>query len=112
MSGSWKNKERLVAGWFGTRRNPLSGRNNVGDDLQRRVGDIIYPFAVVEVKRRKSIGMTMAKETRADGKEAGKPWLHVEFQTGQAQIVKITTSYESASLICSLLDKHWRGGNV
>lgn len=107
MSGSWKNKERLVAGWFGTKRNPLSGRNNVGDNLERRIGDVIYKYAVIEVKRRKSISMKMAKETKADGLEAGKPWLHFEFQTGQPQIVKLTTSYQTAALICELLNGRW-----
>lgn len=108
MSGAWKNKERLVAGWFKTMRNPLSGRNNIGDNLQRRIGDIIYPHAVVEVKRRKSVGMKLAQETRKDGKEAGKPWLHFEFATGQPDIVKITVNYRIAALACALLDQHWR----
>ena len=83
MSGAWKNQERLVASWFHTTRNPLSGRNNRNDDSSLRLGDILYKPAVVEVKRHRTVTMKMACETKRLAKEYEKPWLHIEFKTGK-----------------------------
>lgn len=106
MSDGWKQKERLVAGWFGSVRNPLSGRNNVSDDGTRRLGDLVYPHAVVEVKRRKAnTAITRAKETRQLA--AGKPWIHVEFSTGQPEITALVMDYELAKKVCKFLDQEW-----
>lgn len=103
MSSGWKQRERLVASWFGTYRTPLSGRNNRNDDGSKRLGDILYRHALIEVKRRKSIGMKLAKETRALAKEHGIPWLHIEFSTGEADLVRIVTNFTMAALMCNLL---------
>lgn len=108
MSGGWKQRERLVATWFSTRRNPLSGSNNFGDDLQKRFGDIIYKLAIVEVKRRKGFGMTDAKKTRDIATRSGLPWLHFEFQTGQAGMVKVTMDHKTAKTVCYWMDLEWK----
>ena len=47
---AWQDRERLVAGWFGSVRNPLSGRGNVTDDGKRRLGDSVYRYAILESK--------------------------------------------------------------
>lgn len=106
MSKSWQEKERLVAKWFKTNRNPLSGRNNVDDKGNRRLGDIIFPYALIEVKRRKVCSFDFAKDAR---KLAGKlHWLVLEFKTGEPDLVKINMNYELAELICGFLADKWR----
>ncbi|MCX6707221.1 MAG: hypothetical protein NT001_03710, partial [Candidatus Woesearchaeota archaeon] len=52
-NATWKQREREIAEMFGTSRNPLSGSNNRADDGSKRQGDILYSFAIIEVKLRK-----------------------------------------------------------
>lgn len=106
MSGAWKERERLVASWFGSYRNPLSGRNNVADDGSRRLGDVIHPIAVIEVKRRKANStLFRAKETRELAKD--KPWVHVEFATGQPGIVAFVMDFKMADNVARYLNSSW-----
>lgn len=108
MSKAWQEKERLVGEWFGSTRNPLSGRNNVDDNGNRRLGDVIHPLAVIEVKRRKNNSTIIrAKETRDLAKKHNKPWVHLEFATSQPEIVSISLNYEEAKKICKLLNIQW-----
>jgi len=100
MSGAWKKKERLVAKWFGSHRNPLSGQNNIADDGSKRLGDLVYPFSVVEVKRRKNnSSITRAKTTRDLANKHDKPWIHLEFSTGQPNMVALVMDYYSAGVL-------------
>jgi len=113
MSGAWKEKERLVAKWFDSTRNPLSGRNNVDDSGQRRLGDIIYKHAVVEVKRRKKNSCLLrAKETRKLATKNKKPWVHIEFSTGQPELVAFVFNYEVAEIIAKVLKSKWESGVI
>lgn len=112
MSGAWKETERIVAGWFFSVRNPLSGRNNVADDGSRRLGDIVYPHAVVEVKRHKTISMVNVPCVRDLARATGKPWALFEFKTGYMHAVKITVDKDTAAYLCQKLDEHWKLGSV
>lgn len=104
---SWQRQERLVADWFKTRRNPLSGSNNVDDFGRHRIGDIIIGCGVVEVKRRSTVSMRTAQETRRRAQAVGRPWAVFEFQTGTADLVKITIDHETARDICAIIRKRW-----
>ena len=99
-----------MAGWFGTTRNPLSGRNNRDDNNEVRCGDIIYKHAIVEVKRRRSVSMQVGLETRDLARPRMKPWLVYEFQTGCADMVKLTCDHRTAEAISHFLDEWWQTG--
>lgn len=103
----WQQKERLVASWFKTVRNPLSGRNNVDDSGGRRCGDVIMGYGLVEVKRKKALSMKDAKDTQQLARARNLPWAHMEFQTGTPSLVQITLDYENAKIICEALRTHW-----
>ena len=108
MSGAWKERERLVAKWFSSCRNPLSGRNNVDDAGNKRLGDVIHPVAVIEVKRRKANStLFRAKETRDLANQHKKPWVHVEFATGQPGLVGFVMDFESAEKVAHYLQILW-----
>lgn len=106
-SRSWQDKERLVAKWFGVQRNPLSGRNNIDDRGERRLGDIIYPYALVEVKRRKGCSFNFAKDARKLAKTRNLPWIVLEFKTGEPDLVKMNMDYKTAQAVCEFLATKW-----
>lgn len=106
-SRSWQEKERLVAKWFNTIRNPLSGRNNVDDKGNRRLGDIIYKYALVEVKRRKECSFSFAKSARDLANKNKLPWIVFEFKTGEPDLVKLNVDYKTAQAICEFLSVKW-----
>ena len=105
---AWKNREAIIAAFFGTKRNPLSGRNNRSDDGSRRLGDIVYPFpkeapAVVEVKLRgKVASVVRAQETAALAKEYGREWVHFESTKGDQSIWCVCLPEE---LVKEVIDK-------
>lgn len=107
MSGGWKQTERVVAGWFGTVRNPLSGRNNVDDSGARRLGDIVYKHAVVEIKRHKTVSMINVPCVRDLARKAKLPWALFEFKTGAADLVKLTVNKETAAYLSECLNALW-----
>jgi hypothetical protein len=107
-SSSWKNMERKVASWFGSTRNPLSGRNNVDDNGERRLGDIVYPHAAIEVKQKKTVSMVDVDCIRVPAVAARKPWLLLEFKKGAANLVKLTMDHATAEYVCGCLDVKWR----
>lgn len=111
-SRSWQDRERLVASWFGTKRNPLSGRNNIDDKGERRLGDIIYKHALIEVKRRKECSFSFAKEARKLAKTRNLPWLVFEFKTAEPDLVKISMDYETAKEICEFLAAKWENDGM
>lgn len=110
---TWQGKERLVGRWFGVNRNPLSGRNNVADDGTRRLGDIIHPKAMVEVKCRKDVSMEVAMSTRLLARTQFKPWLVAEFKVArsgsapEADLVKFTMDHRTAQAVCEFLNQYW-----
>lgn len=104
-SKGWQETERLVARWFNSVRNPLSGRNNVNDDGSRRLGDVVHRWLLIEIKRHKGIALRMADETRQLAKLHGRPWLHLEFQTGRRDIVKLTCTSEMMAKICQFVHR-------
>lgn len=106
-SRSWQEKERLVAKWFNTIRNPLSGRNNVDDKGNRRLGDIIYKYALVEIKRRKECSFSFARSARALANKHKLPWIVFEFKTGEPDLVKLNVDYKTAQAICEFLSACW-----
>lgn len=107
-SGSWKVMERKVAEWFGSHRNPLSGRNNVDDEGERRLGDIVYKFAAIEVKQKKTVSMVDVDCIKVPAMAARKPWLLVEFKKGAPNLVKLTMDHATAEYVCQALDKRYR----
>lgn len=105
----WVVRERILAGWFKTNRNPLSGRNNVDDQGKRRLGDAAYPYALLESKLvGKHAAISRARDTWRQAKEAGKPFLHVEFQKGSNAVVGLFVTKELAAELCGYLDRKWR----
>lgn len=91
----FKNFESQAASWFNVLRNPLSGRNNRDDSGKRRLGDILYKCAVVEVKtRRKLVTMTRACDTKKLANDHNKPWIHFERLVGDKKTI-VTVCDES-----------------
>lgn len=104
---AWQAQERLVASWWGTFRNPLSGRNNRNDDGSKRLGDIMYKPALIEVKRHNDVSMKIAESVRALARAHYKRWALFEFRTGCANLVKITVDHDTAEAICGFLREKW-----
>ncbi len=95
----WKAWEREVAGWVGSKRNPLSGANNVSDDGTERLGDVIHPSAVIEVKLRAnnatiSRANSIYKEVKKKAKD--KKFVYVERVKGNKELVCLVLPYEDA----------------
>lgn len=110
MSGAWKQRERLLAEWFGTLRNPLSGRNNRNDDGSKRLGDVLYRPAVLEAKRRKCVApIRRAKETRKLADDAGLPWAHFEYETRTPEMCAIVVNFATARYLAAQLRALWEG---
>lgn len=108
MSDGWKEKERLVAEWFGSHRNPLSGGNNVNDEGGKRLGDLVYKPGIVEVKRRKNNAFIgRAKHTRMQANSVNLPWLHIEFSTRQPDIVGMVMDYDLARDVVRFIRMIW-----
>lgn len=100
--------ERKVADWFNSFRNPLSGRNNIADNGTRRLGDIVYPFAAIEVKQHKTVSMVNVDCIKVPAMAAHVPWLLVEFKKGAINLVKLTMDHATAEYVCGCLDIKWR----
>ena len=95
----WKEWEREVASWIGSRRNPLSGSNNVSDDGKERLGDVICDRAVIEVKLRgANATISRAKEVYKEVKKKakGKKFIYVERVKGSKELVCLVLPYEDA----------------
>lgn len=103
--------ERQVGLWFNAFRNPLSGRNNIGDDGERRIGDIVYAPAAIEVKQHKSVNMRNVECIKYPALAAKKPWALFEFKKGAINLVKLTTDHKTMKAICGFLDRYWRNGS-
>ncbi|MHA1961086.1 MAG: hypothetical protein ACW99U_12690 [Candidatus Thorarchaeota archaeon] len=102
-SKTWKQFERQLGEWWRGKRNPLSGRNNIDDRGNRRLGDVIVPELeakdipyLIEAKLHKNIAsITRAKETMALAEEHGiGDWFHFERKNGSNKIVLVATSPE------------------
>jgi hypothetical protein len=91
----FKSFEEQIGQWFSVHRNPLSGRNNRDDSGRKRLGDILYKYAVVEGKtRRKNSIITRAYETKKLAEEHTKPWIHFERIVGDRETI-VTVCDES-----------------
>ncbi len=104
MDKSWKAWEREVAKWFGGRRNPLSGMNNVSDNGSRRVGDVVgVDGLVVECKLLKSVApIRRARTTARLARENGKRFVHIEREKGDRKLVCFVVDVETAKRIAGL----------
>ena len=106
---TWKQFEARCAGWFGTKRNPLSGANNRGDQGQPRPGDVIYEHALIECKHRASNAtITRAKNTQKEAKALGKPWIHIEGARSQ-RLYCFVVDEDTAELLVRTLKKKYEG---
>lgn len=95
------------ARWFDSKRNPLSGRNNIDDKGNRRLGDIVYPHAVVECKVRKSIAsIGRALETKELAEANGKPWVHIERQKGDGKTFALVCDLELMDVAMAAIRGH------
>jgi len=105
----WKQRERDIAReFFDSSRNPLSGRNNISDSGERRPGDVIYSYALVEVKlRQKHAALSRAKVTAEEAKKLKKPWIHIETLKGTKKIFCLCMSKEDAKECIKYLRKKW-----
>ncbi len=100
MDKLWKAWEREVAGWVGSRRNPLSGSNNVSDSGEGRLGDIIHPSAVIECKLRKSVSViSMMREEYRKAKKEGKAFIGVVREKGKKDLICLVLPYEEAKKV-------------
>ena len=105
---TWKALERFFAEWFDSKRNPLSGRNNVDDQGQTRPGDVIYKHAIVECKlRAKNAIIERAKETKTLADQLQKPWIHLEALKGSRNIICIALPQEDARECVRFLRNKW-----
>lgn len=77
------------------------------DSGKRRAGDIIHSMGVVEIKRKKSTSFKEAKSLLQLVKPDRKPWLLVEFRTGEADLVKLTMNHKTAAAVCNFIDLYW-----
>ena len=111
-STTWKNEEAKVGRrWFNAPRNPLSGRNNVDDQGNRRLGDIVYAHAVVEVKVRSSIAsLARALQTKALAKTRGLPWVHIERQKGDGQTYLLACDVSLMDVAMAAIRGHIEAG--
>lgn len=95
------------ARWFDSKRNPLSGRNNIDDSGNRRLGDLVYPHAVIECKVRKSIAsIARALETKELAEANGKPWVHIERQKGDAKTYLLVCDLELMDVAMAAVRAH------
>ena len=100
MDKLWKAWEREVAGWIGSRRNPLSGSNNVSDSGKGRLGDIIHPSAVIECKLRKSVSViSMMRGEYRKAKKEGKTFVGVVREKGKKDLICLVLPYEEAKRV-------------
>ena len=100
MDKLWKAWEREVAGWIGSRRNPLSGSNNVSDSGRGRLGDIIHPSAVIECKLRKSVSViSMMRGEYRKAKKEGKTFVGVVREKGKKDLICLVLPYEEAKRV-------------
>jgi hypothetical protein len=102
----WKQRERLIAEkYFNSKRNPLSGQNNRGDDLKPRKGDVIYPYALVEIKlRKRNAVLERAKQTQ---EQAGEDkWVHIETIGGDRKLFAVVVPPEVFGGVIALL-RNW-----
>jgi len=107
-SNLWKKWEREVASWIGSRRNPLSGSNNVSDDGKERLGDVICDTAVIEVKLRANNSViTRARESyeKVKGKLDGRRFIYIERAKGKKDLVCLVLPYEDAKEVVRYLTK-------
>lgn len=98
-SKHWKDWEREVASWIGSRRNPLSGSNNVSDDGKERLGDVICDKAVIEVKlRAANATISRARDIYREVKKKAKDkkFIYVERVKGSKELVCLVLPYEDA----------------
>lgn len=102
---SWKKWEREVAGWFGGKRNPLSGRNNYDDRGNRRLGDVVgVNGLVVECKLLKRVAsISRARKTRELARKHGKRFVHVERQKGDRNLVCFVVDINTAKELAKYL---------
>lgn len=90
MGKTWKAFERQVGDMFGVKRNPLSGTNNRNDDGTKRLGDVLYRPAIIELKlRKRNATIKRAQETKKLAKENNKPFLHVERVKGDRKTLAL-----------------------
>jgi len=101
----FKSFEEQIGQWFNVHRNPLSGQNNRDDSGRKRLGDILYKYAVVEGKtRRKNSIITRAYETKKLAKEHNKPWIHFERIVGDKSTIVTVCDEDLVKKFVTLLN--------
>jgi len=102
----WKKWEREVASWIGSRRNPLSGANNVSDDGKGRSADVISKKLYIECKIRDKVGAIslMRKEYKKFKKTDKKLFVGVIREKGRKDLVAIVVDYDTARRILKYLE--------
>lgn len=97
MDKLWKKWEREVAGWIGSRRNPLSGSTNVSDEGKGRLGDVLHPSVVIECKLRNKVSViSMMREEFKRAKKEGKAFVGVVREKGKKDLICLVLPYETA----------------
>lgn len=110
---AWKGRETFVGQrWFnGVTRNPLSGRNNRNDDGSKRLGDILYQPAIVEVKLRKENAVIKrALETRQLARDNGLPYIHLESLLGNKDVWALCLDLELMDVAMAAVRRHIEKG--
>lgn len=89
----------------------MSGANNRNDDGSKRLGDILYRPAIVEVKLRKSnVVIKRANETRELAEEHGLPFLHLESMLGDKRTWALVTDIELMDVAIAAIKRHIEHG--
>lgn len=105
----FKAFESQIGEWFGVYRNPLSGRNNRDDSGKKRLGDIIYPYAVVEGKtRRKLATISRVYETKKLAENNGKQFVHFERIVGDRETIVLVCDEKLITKLVKLMDLLFR----
>mgnify|MGYP001575280833 CR=1 FL=1 len=103
---TWKTVESEIAEDFGTKRNPLSGRNNIADNGTRRLGDVVgLENLLVEIKYRQSIASIIRSlETSSLAEEYHIPhWVHIERMKGNKDKYLLVVNRELFKALCQFI---------
>jgi len=102
---TWKAWEREVASWIGSRRNPLSGKNNVSDDGRPRAGDVVSKRLYIEVKLRKQVGaIELMRHEYKKSKKTKKRFVGVIREKGRKDLICLVVDKETAKRVLKALE--------
>lgn len=107
----WKQWEREIAKILGTRRNPLSGSNNVDDKGAKRYGDVIHDRLHVEVKIRANVGcISLMREEYK--KRHGKTFVGIIREKGKKDLIALVVDYKTMEKVLKFIASEEDGSKI